>query len=84
MSLSGILLGLIDVAIVVVILLLVGAIAVWILGYLGWAPPDMVRKLYIAVVALVALAMIVALLLGVPRMRIITETVPDMLVSDVA
>jgi hypothetical protein len=71
MSLTGILLGLLDIAIVVVILLLIGAIAIWILGYLGWSPPPQVQKLYIALVALIALAMIIALLLGVPRLRII-------------
>lgn len=76
MSLGGILLGLIDIAIVVVILLLIGAFALWILGYLGWAPPANIQKLYIGLVALIALAMIVALLLGVPRLRIIADDVP--------
>ena len=70
----------IDIAIVVVILLLVGAIAMWILGFLGWAPPQMVQKLFIAVVALIALAMIVALLLGVPRVRVLGEFTPPIVV----
>jgi hypothetical protein len=71
MSLGGILLGLINIAIVLVILVLIGAIAAWILTALGWPPPDIVRKLFLAVVALVALYMLAALLLGIPSVRII-------------
>jgi MFS family permease len=71
MSLTGILLGLINIAIVIVILVLVGAIALWILTALGWPPPDIVQKLFLAVVALVALYMLAALLLGIPSIRII-------------
>ena len=71
MSVSGILLGLINIAIVIVILVLVGAIAAWILAALGWPPPDIVRKLFLAVVALIALYMLAALLLGIPSIRII-------------
>jgi hypothetical protein len=71
MSLSGILLGLINIAIVVVILLLVGAIILWVLNWLGMAVPAQVQKLYMAVVALIALYMLVALLLGIPSVRII-------------
>jgi hypothetical protein len=71
MSLSGLLLGLINIAIVVAILLLVGAIILWFMSWMGLAVPDMVRKLYIAVVALIALYMLVALLLGIPSLRVI-------------
>jgi hypothetical protein len=71
-SLGGLLLGLINIAIVVVILLLVGAIVVWFLDWLfKVAVPPNVQKLYIAVVALIALYMLVALLLGLPSVRII-------------
>jgi hypothetical protein len=71
MSLSGLLLGVINIAIVVVVLLLVGAIAMWFLSYLGWSPPDMVQKLYIGLVVLIALYMVVALIFGIPSIRII-------------
>jgi hypothetical protein len=71
MSLAGILLGLIDIAIVVVILLLVGAVALWIFGWLGFAIPANVEKLYLAIVALIALYMLVSLVLGVPSFRIL-------------
>jgi hypothetical protein len=71
MSLQGILLGLINIAIVIAILLLIGAIILWFLSWMGFAPPDTVQKLYLAVVALIALYMIVALLFGIPTVRVI-------------
>lgn len=71
MALSGIVLGLINVAIVVAILLLIGALTKWVLGMLGWPPPLEVQKLYIAVVVLIALYMIIALLLGLPSVHIV-------------
>jgi hypothetical protein len=76
MSLSAIILGLIDIAIVIVILVLVGAVILWILGYLGWAPPPQVQKLYLAVVALIALYMLVALLFGIPSIRLFHAALP--------
>ncbi len=71
MNLPAILLGIINIAITVAILLLVGAIILWFCGWMGLAVPDMVRKLYVGVVALIALYMLVALLLGIPSVRII-------------
>ena len=71
MSLSGLVLGVINVAIVIAILLLVGAIILWFCSWIGFSVPDMVRKLYIAVVALIGLYMLVALLFGIPTVRVI-------------
>ena len=71
MSIGGILLGIINIGIVVALLLLVGVIALWIMGLLGMALPDEVRKLYIAIVALIALYLIVALLFGLPGIRVL-------------
>jgi hypothetical protein len=71
MSLGGLLLGIINIAIVVVVLLLIGALIEWFLTWMDIAVSAMVRKLYIAVVALVALYMLVALALGIPTLRII-------------
>jgi hypothetical protein len=76
MSLPGLILGVINVAIVVAILLLVGAIIMWFCSWLGLAIPDMVRKLYVAVVALIALYMLVALLLGMPTWRVVRADIP--------
>ena len=72
MSLTGILLGALDILILVVILMLLGAIILWVLTALGWPPPQQVQRLYIAVVALIALVAFIALLLGAPRVHIIT------------
>jgi hypothetical protein len=71
MSLSGLLLGLINVAIVIAILLLVGAIILWFCSWIGFAVPDMVRKLFLAIVALIGLYMLVALLFGIPSLHVI-------------
>jgi len=71
MSLAAILLGLINVAIVIAILLLIGAVIIWFCSWMQIGVPANVQKGYIAVVALIGLYMIVALLLGIPTVRII-------------
>lgn len=71
MSLSGLVLGIINIAIVIAVLLLVGAIILWFMSWMGMSVPEMVRKLYLAVVALIGLYMLVALLFGIPSVRII-------------
>jgi Na+/proline symporter len=65
-SLGGILLGIINIAIAVAILVLIGLIIVWFMGYLGFPIPDKIQKVFMIIVALIALAMLVALLLGAP------------------
>ena len=78
MSLAAILLGLINIGIVIVILVLIGAIIVWFLGaFLEWPVPWNIQRLYLAVVALVALYMLVALLLGIPSVHIIGRVALD-------
>jgi hypothetical protein len=71
MSLTGLLLGVINIAIAVGILLLIGAIVLWFCSWMGLAVPANVQKGYIIVVALIGLYMLVSLLLGVPTLRII-------------
>lgn len=71
MSLAAILLGLINIAIVVAILLLVGAIVLWFCSWMGLAVPANVQKGYCIIVALIGLYMLVALLLGIPTVRVI-------------
>jgi hypothetical protein len=70
-SVGGILLGLVNIAIVVVLLLLVGAIAWWIAVMLHVTLPGEVRQLYLALVALIALYMIIALIFGLPSVTIL-------------
>jgi hypothetical protein len=71
MSLTGILLGLINIAIVVAILLLVGAVIVMFAKWMSFTIDWNVQRLYMLVVLLVALYMLVALLLGLPSIRVI-------------
>jgi len=66
LSLGGVLLGLINIAIVIAILLLIGAVCVWFASWMGFAIPANVQKIYMAIVALIALYLIVSLLLGLP------------------
>jgi hypothetical protein len=76
MSLAGVLLGLINICIVVAILVLIGYVAMWLLGLLGFPIPATVQKIYMVIVALIALYLIVALLLGIPSIRIIGAVGP--------
>ena len=77
MSIGGLLLGLINIAIVIAILILIGYIAVWLLGAVGFAIPDQVQKIFMIIVALIAIYMIAALLLGVaPPFRVIGGSAP--------
>lgn len=76
MSLSGILLGLINVAIYVAIMILVGLIIVWFASHIGWAIPDNIQKTYLAIVGLIALGMIVGILLGAAVPRIVGNAPP--------
>jgi len=71
LSIGGVLLGLVNIAIVVVLLLIVGAVAVWLFGWLGLAIPGNVQKLYMVLVALIALYMIIALIFGLPSLTIL-------------
>jgi hypothetical protein len=72
MAISGLVLGIINVAIVVVLLLLLGAVAVWLLQLIAHiAVPGQVQQLYLIFVALVALYMIAALIFGLPSISIL-------------
>jgi hypothetical protein len=72
MSLAGLLLGLIDIAITVAVLLLIGAIVLWVLQWVfSVSVPANVQKLYIGIVALIALYELIALVLGLPVMHLI-------------
>lgn len=65
-SLSAILLGIINIAIVVAILILIGLVIVWFCGWLSFPVPEKLQKVYLVIVALIALYMLVALLFGLP------------------
>jgi hypothetical protein len=58
------LLGLISILVYIAVLLLIGAVIVWLASAFGYPVPQMVQKIYMGIVALVALYLLVALLLG--------------------
>ena len=68
---TGILLGLINIAIVVAFLILIGLVILWFCSWIEFPVPANVQKIYMVIVALIALYMIVALLLGIPTWRIV-------------
>lgn len=70
-SLGGLILGLLNIALIVAILLLIGAIIVWGLSFFQLTVPWNVQRLYIAIVVLIALYELVALLFGLPAIRVI-------------
>jgi hypothetical protein len=76
MSIAGLILGIINIALVVAILLLIGALAMWLLSLASMAVPANVQKAFLIIVGLIALYMIAALLLGGPTWRIIGPSVP--------
>ena len=69
MSLSGILLGLINVAIVIVILVLAGAIIAWIAALLQWPIPWNIQRIYLLIVLRVFIICLASLLLGAPMVH---------------
>lgn len=71
MAVGGILLGIINIFIVVAILVLIGALIVMVARWFQWPIDWNVQRLYLLVVALIALYMVIALLLGMPSFRLI-------------
>ena len=66
LSLSGIILGVINIAIYAALLVLIGLIIVWFAGWFDFAIPQQVQRIYILIVALICLYMLVSLLFGIP------------------
>lgn len=73
MLVGGLLLGLLNIAIVVAVLVLVGAIIVMVANWFQWPIDWNVQRLYLLVVALIALYMIVALLFGLPSLHFFVQ-----------
>jgi hypothetical protein len=71
MSISGLILGVINIAIVITVLLLVGALILWFASWMSVGIPDVVKKCYLALVCLIGLYMLVALIFGIPTVRVI-------------
>ena len=70
-SATGLLIGILNIGIVVVLLLFVGLLIEWLAGQFGLGLPPQARKLYLIFVLLVALIMAVSLVAGAPMLRIV-------------
>lgn len=68
---QGLILGIINIAIVAVIWVLVGLLIEWIARMLERPIPPEMRKFYLVLVLLIVLYMVAALLFGLPTYRII-------------
>ena len=69
---SALILGVINIAIVVVVLIVVGLLIVWFAKMLDFGEPSpQLRKAYMALVGLIALYMLVALVFGLPTYSVL-------------
>jgi hypothetical protein len=74
MTIAGLLLGIINIGILVAALVLIGVIIKWILTLVEFPPPAEATKVFLLIVALIALYMIVALLFGMPSFRLLPQS----------
>src|SRR5262249_1190413 len=71
MSISGLIFGLINIVLVVWVLAVICAVILGIMGALRFVVPQVVQRLFMALIALIALYMLVALLFGIPSLHVI-------------
>lgn len=77
MSLGGVLLGLINIAIWVVLFILIGLLILLFCRHvMGIELDARIQKMYMILVGLIALGMLVALLLGIPYYRFVGSNDP--------
>lgn len=71
MSLGGLLLGIIDAVIVAAVMVLIGAIIVWVAQIFEWPIPWNIQRIFLLIVLLIFIAAVVSLLLGMPMVHIL-------------
>lgn len=71
LSIGGLLLGIINIGIVIVLMILIGLGVEWLCKAAGYPLGAEIRKFYIILLLLVAIYMLVALLLGLPSVHLI-------------
>jgi hypothetical protein len=69
MSLIGVLIGLINCIILALILVLIGAVVVWVLAALSWPIPWNIQRIFLGIVALITLVCFISLLAGAPMVH---------------
>ena len=74
MSLTGILLGLLNCILLAAILVLAGAIVAWVCSAFSWPIPWNIQRLYLLVVLIIFIICFISLLLGAPMVHVIGHT----------
>ena len=69
-SVSGVLIGVLNCILVAAVLVLLGAIVVWVAGMFQWPIPWNVQRIYLAVVLLVFIICVISLLVGAPMVHV--------------
>jgi hypothetical protein len=76
-SATGLLIGLLNIILVVVVLVLIGAVVEWLLRAILNFPVDpLVRRLYLGLVVIIAIVLLVRVLLGVRSTPFIGTSLP--------
>ena len=75
MSIGGLLIGLLNIVLVCAVLILIGALVAWFASMAGYPIPGNIQKIFLLIVALVAIIMLVGMLLGVmPPLHVLRLT----------
>lgn len=74
MSIVTILIGILNCAIVAAVLVLLGAIVLWVCSMFGWPIPVNIQRIYMLIVLLVFLICIVSDIAGSPMFHIIPHS----------
>jgi hypothetical protein len=70
MSIAGILIGVLNCVLVAAILVLLGAIIVWVASLFQWPIPWNIQRIYLLIVLLVFIICVISLLVGAPMVHI--------------
>ena len=71
MSIGGLLLGIIDAVIVAAVMVLIGAIIVWVAQIFEWPIPWNIQRIYLLIVLLIFIYAVIALVFGMPMIHIL-------------
>ena len=71
MSIVGFLIGILNCLLVAAILVLVGAIVVWIAGLFSWPIPWNIQRIFLLIVLLIFVICVFSDLVGIPMVHVI-------------
>ena len=70
MSIAGLVIGLLNCALVAAVLVLIGAIIVWIANLFSWPIPWNIQRIYLLIVLLIFIICVISLVLGMPMVHL--------------